>query len=264
MTDEARSGGPPGPPWSVDVLADLHAGVLTPQQSAQLWPAVNADPAARAVIEALDLVKVDLGNLGTAPAETMPAHFAARLDAAIAAEANRMAAPAPLPVSVPVPRQPIAPVIDLAAARKRRNRMLGWGAGVLTAAAAAVAVVVAVFPGSSSTPGSAVAGAGSNNSADGPLAVQRDNVSAAIGKVTNQKDYGPLKDQQHLDACLKANGIDPAREQTAGVRQVVIDGRSGVMALLVPGNNTFRVVVVEPTCGPDNPGLIVNTTIPHG
>jgi hypothetical protein len=260
MTDEARSGGPPGPPWSVDVLADLHAGALSPEQSTQLWPAVNADPSARAVIEALDLVKVDLGNLGTAPVGPMPAHFAARLDAAIAAEANRMAAPVPLPA----PRQPVAPVIDLAAARKRRNRMLGWGAGVLTAAAAAVAVVVAVFPGSSSTPGSAVAGGGPNNSADGPLAVQRDNVSAAIGKVTNQRDYGPLKDQQHLDACLKAGGIDPGKEQTAGVRQVVIDGRSGVMALLVPGNNTLRVVVVEPTCGPDNPGLIVNTTIPRG
>jgi hypothetical protein len=258
MTDEARSGGPPGPPWSVDVLADLHAGALSPEQSAHLWPAVNADPASRAVIEALDLVKVDLGNLGAAPAEPMPAHFAARLDAAIAVEASRMAAPVP----VPQPRQPIAPVIDLGAARKRRNRMLAWGAGVLTAAAAAVAVVVAVSPGSNTTPGSAV-GDGSNNAGNGPLAIQRDNVSAAIGKVTNQKDYGPLKDQQHLDECLRANDIDPAKEQTAGVRQVTIDGKSGVMALLVPGNNTFRVVVVEPTCGPGDPGLIVNTTIPR-
>src|SRR2546430_13155218 len=113
MADENRSGGPPGPPWSVDVLAGLHAGVLDPERSAQLWPAVNADPEARALIETLDQVKVELGLLGNTPAEPMPAHYAARLDAALAAEASRMAAAA---------AQPIAPVIDLAAARRRRNR----------------------------------------------------------------------------------------------------------------------------------------------
>src|SRR5262245_23302971 len=102
MTDSVRGGGPAGPPWSVDLLADLHAGVLDAELSAQLWPRVNADPKARAVIDSLDVVKVELGQLGSAPVEPMPAHFAARLDAALAAEAQRFAAP-PIPRQAPVP-----------------------------------------------------------------------------------------------------------------------------------------------------------------
>src|SRR5689334_11049451 len=118
MTEESRSG-PVGPPWSVDVLADLHAGALDSALSAQLWPRVNADPEARAVIEALDTVKVELGQLGAAPAPPMPAHLAARLDATLRAELSRTAPPRPAPPGV-------APVIDLAEARRRRNRRTAW------------------------------------------------------------------------------------------------------------------------------------------
>jgi anti-sigma factor RsiW len=261
MTDSVRSGGPAGPPWSVDLLADLHAGVLDSELSARLWPQVNADPDARAVIEALDVIKVELGQLGSAPAEPMPAHFAARLDAALTAEARRFAAPPQAPAP-----PPIAPVVDLAEARRRRTRRLAWGAGVLATAAAAVAVVVAVFPGSTTTGGSAVAGnkPPASNGAKAPLEVESGNLSAAIGGVTNEKDYGPLQDQEHLDACIRANDIDPTKVQTVGVRQVVFDGKHGIMAMLTTGETgQFRILVVEPTCGPGNPGKIANMVWPH-
>lgn len=140
MTDSVKGAGGSqhGPPWSVDVLADLHAGVLDPAEANRLWPLVNADPAARAVLTALDSVKVDLGTLGHAQVEPMPAQFAARLDAALQAEARGRVGTAPAPAPLPAP--PVAPVVDLAAARRRRNRMTAWGAGVLTAAAAAAAI----------------------------------------------------------------------------------------------------------------------------
>jgi len=206
---------------------------LDSELSAQLWPQVNADPEARAVIEALDTVKVELGQLGNASVEPMPAPFAARLDAAIAAEAGRRVATPPAQVP-----PPMAPVVDLAAARRRRNRTMAWGVGILATAAAAVAVVVAVFPGSDKTGGNAVAGgppAASSNGAKPPLEVDSGNLSAAIGGVTNEKDYGPLKDQEHLDACIKANNIDPTKAETIGVRQVMLDGKPGIMAMLTTG-----------------------------
>src|SRR6185369_4038877 len=156
MTDESRGiGGTVGPPWSVDVLADLHAGVLEDAQAAELWPLVNADPEARAILDALDATQADLASLADAPAPPMPAEFAARLDAALAAEA---AAAFPgqgqrQPQSATqAPRQAgpgDAPVVDLAAARRRRNKRLGWAAGVLTAAAAAVVAVTVAIPDSS-------------------------------------------------------------------------------------------------------------------
>jgi hypothetical protein len=67
MTDEGRGiGGIVGPPWSVDVLADLHAGVLEEREAVELWPRVNADPDARAIIEALNTTTADLAELATA------------------------------------------------------------------------------------------------------------------------------------------------------------------------------------------------------
>jgi hypothetical protein len=254
MTEESR-GGPVGPPWSVDVLADLHAGVLDSVLSAQLWPRVNADPEARAVIEALDTVKVELGQVGAAPAPPMPAYLAARFDATLRAELSRMAAPPPAPPGV-------APVVDLAEARRRRNRRTAWGVGLLTAAAAAVAVTFAVLPGQN-TSGNPVAAIPGGSSAKPPLPVDSGNLSAAIGGVNTERDYGPLKDQQGLNKCLEANGIDPGSVQTLGVRQVMLDGKKGVFALLTTGRlGQFRVLIVEPTCGPGNPGRMVNTLLP--
>src|SRR5437870_2958347 len=146
MTDETRGiGGTIGPPWSVDVLADLHAGVLDEAQAAELWPLVNADPEARAILDALDATRADLASLADAPVQPMPAEFAARLDAALAAEVVSRQAASFLESTQPESAQhgqasqPAgsgdAKVVDLAAARRRRNQRLGWGAGILTAAA---------------------------------------------------------------------------------------------------------------------------------
>jgi len=64
-----------GPPWSVDVVADLHAGVLDERAAAELWPLVNADPDARAILEALESTTADLTALTAGSVEPMPAHF---------------------------------------------------------------------------------------------------------------------------------------------------------------------------------------------
>ncbi|MDQ3406031.1 MAG: hypothetical protein M3548_22000 [Actinomycetota bacterium] len=255
MTDGIRgTGGPDGPPWSVDLLADLHAGVLDPRQSSRLWRQVDNDPDARAILDALESVKTDLGDLRDAPVEPMPAHFAASLDAALAAEAQRAFGGS---VAVrPTPAHGSTPVIDLAAARRKRNRMAGWGIGVLTAAAAAVAVTFVAIPGGNTTDGKpqAIPTSETNSEAPGaaqpPLALTKDNLGGAVGAVASRKDYGPLKDQAGLDKCIEANKLDPAKVQTVGVRPVTLDGTAGVMALLTAGEpgSTFRVLVVEPNC----------------
>ncbi len=258
MTDDIRGGGPGGPPWSVDLLADLHAGVLDPAQSSRLWARVNADPSAKAVIDALDSVKVDLGELGDAPAPPMPADFAARLDAAVDAEARRA-----FGGGVAVRRQPlrtgphtVAPVVDLAEARRKRGKRAAWGVGLLTAAAAAVGIGFAVLPGTTQTTGGVAAPvqtvaptAASEAGQAPPLAITRADIGGAVAKVGNAREFGPLKDQAGLDKCLSANGLEPAKAQTIGVRPVTLDGKPGVMALLTtPDIGTFRVLVVQPDC----------------
>ncbi|MGQ0839492.1 hypothetical protein [Actinokineospora sp.] len=253
MTDEIRGTlGPDGPPWSVDLLADLHAGVLDPQESARLWARVDADPDARVIIDALDSVKVGLGELSAAPAAPMPARFAASLDAALAAEAHRAFGGG---VAVQQQPPPPAPVVDLAQARRKRTKRVTWGVGVLSAAAAAVAVTVVVIPAAKQTTGGTAAAITNTTptppagSAEAPLAVTRDDIGTAAGKVGNTKEYGALKNQVGLDKCLTANGVDPAKAETIGVRPITLDGKPGIMALLTAGEfGKLRVVVVEPDC----------------
>ncbi|NUT50045.1 MAG: hypothetical protein HOV94_22450, partial [Saccharothrix sp.] len=94
MTGNARR---TGPPWSVDLLADLHAGALDPRTEAELRPLVENDPEAREILAALDATLADLRDLPPIP---MPRHVAERIDAALADEAR-----------------PSAPVIDFAQAK---------------------------------------------------------------------------------------------------------------------------------------------------
>ncbi|MDT7804573.1 MAG: hypothetical protein QOI78_8006 [Actinomycetota bacterium] len=258
MTDESRGiGGTVGPPWSVDVLADLHAGVLDDDRAAQLWPVVNADPEARAILDALDATQADLASLAEAPAPPMPAEFAARLDAALAAEAAATFRTA----EVPAPRQAgtgNAQVVDLAAARRQRNKRLGWVAGVLTAAAAAVVAVTLAIPSTSQqsgTPNVAAPPSGPTVGSDGSGA------QALVGKAIGVRDFGPLGTEDRLDACITAAGLDP-KVRPEGIRPVNVGGKAGVMIILTTGKLAqFRLVAFGADCGPGNPAVLFDKVV---
>jgi hypothetical protein len=247
---ERRQGTPIDPPWSVDLLSDLHAGVLDEETANALRPRVEADPDARAVLEALDATLADLASLPPIP---MPADVAARIDAALAAEAGGVQ----------------TPVVSLNAARQRRKR-LGWGAGVLVAAAAAVGVAVLVVPGAKTgsqevaapapTPTRSANG-GTSNSAPLPY-IRGQNFGPVIGDVLKAQNYGPLENQDTLAGCLKGGNIPASKP--LGVSPINLDDRSAVMAILPGGRpGAFRIVVLDPkTCGPDNPnGVLADTPL---
>jgi hypothetical protein len=239
---------PMGPPWSVDLIADLHAGVLPPEVAAQLRPRVEADTDARAILQALDATLADLEALPPIP---MPDHVAARIDAALAAEAR-----------------PAAPVVSLDEARKRRNRRLGLGGGVLVAAAAAFGIVMATSTGSQQSPGDNAAQpaptttTSASASTDSFLKVDSNNLGAAVGDVLKAQNYGPLETPDRLAGCLQGGGI-ASSGNPLGISPINLDGRDAVMAILPAGLGQYRLVVVDPdTCGPDKPaGVLTNTTI---
>lgn len=237
---------PMGPPWSLDLIADLHAGVLPPEVAAQLRPRVEADPEAREILQALDATLADLQALPPIP---MPADVAARIDAALAAEAR-----------------PAAPVVSLDEARKRRNRRLGLGgAGVLVAAAAAFGIVLAVSPGSQQPSNDAQpAPTTSSTSANAapPLAVKESELGSAVGEVLKAQNFGPLETPDRLAGCLKGGGITSSGNPL-GISPITLDGREAVMAILPSGLAQYRLVVLDPkTCGPDKPeGVLADTTI---
>jgi hypothetical protein len=87
----APGGDPVGqpPPWTLELLADLHGDVLDPATAARLRTEAATVPRARATLAALDATRADLAAL---PPVRMPDHIAARLDAAVRAEATRRTA----------------------------------------------------------------------------------------------------------------------------------------------------------------------------
>jgi hypothetical protein len=254
MTDESRGRGETlGPPWPVDLLADLHAGVLEEQQAAELWPLVNADPDARAIIEALEAATADLAVLASAPVEPMPADFAARLDAALANEARSQHG-----------EPTVAPVVSLDAARRRRNKRLGWGAGVLAVAAAAIAAVAIAMPSSGKASDTTVAQppvSTSHSLSDPPVGGDGNGAEALIGKGLGVRDFGPLENEKRLDACLVAAGLDPAI-RPAGIRPVTVGEQTGVLVILTTGKLAqYRMVAFGPTCGPGNPAVLFDKVV---
>ncbi|TCP57427.1 hypothetical protein EV191_1011382 [Tamaricihabitans halophyticus] len=258
MTDTSWGhGGQLGPPWSVDVLADLQAGVLDPETEAQLWPQVNADPEARAILAALDETTADLNALGAAPAPPMPAEFAARLDAAIADEVQQREATGGQ-------QSGGAQVVDIATARRRKQRKIaGWGTGILGAAAAAAAIVFATNPATTSTPGEGVAApSADSDTAEGPMALTEDTLGSQYAGALGARDYGPLDDPDKLSQCLAANEVDPSIEP-AGVKEITLDGQQGVLVILPTQEAAaqFQLLVVGSNCGPDNPDTLANTVV---
>jgi len=239
MTDENRAIGAAGPPWSVDLLADLHAGVLDEAQAAELWPRVQADPEARAIIDALEATSADLAALGAAPAPPIPEDVAARIDAALADEVKQA-----------FPQ--VAPVVSLDAARRKRNKRIGWVTGVVAVAAAAVAAVAIAVPKSETTEGNPIAAAppSTGQSSAPALALRSDQPQAAVGELTTApKDYGSLGTPQALDSCLQAAGY-PAGQSPIGVRPGTVDGQPAILVLLTTGKIAeFRLVALSPSCG---------------
>jgi len=270
MTGIGRGSG--GPPWSVDLLADLQAGVLDPRQAAELREQIGADPEAQEILAALEATEADLREFALAPPPPMPAHFAARLDAAIEAESQARAQSfvppqqqrqvqfAGAPGAPPQPQQQQqAPVVSLAEARKRRNRKMGIGVGIFAAAAAAAGIAFAVLPGGGDTTGGvAQPPPGSTPAAQGPLNFKSEELGKDQLEATrNQNDYGPFSDLQKRSACFKANDVDGDAKPLGG-KQVTVDGKPGTLFVLVSGPGQFRLLAVGPDCGPGNPSTLAN------
>jgi len=251
MTSTRGSGGPIGPPWSVDLLADLHAGALEPATASRVWAQVNQDPQAQAVLRALDATSGNLRELGAAPPPPMPAEFAARLDQAIANEARSRSGVA----------QGAAPVVSLAEARRKRNRWFAVGGGLVAAAAAVAAIAIAVLPGNSTggTGGGVAAtlpGPSDSGGGAAPLAVRSNDLQSAVSGTQNHHDLGALKDEQTLAGCRQANGV-PANAQTVGVRPVTLDGHPAMLIMTTTGKTAeFRLLFVENNCSATNPATI--------
>ncbi|GAA4856943.1 hypothetical protein GCM10025787_46520 [Saccharopolyspora rosea] len=260
MSGEHRRGGAPqGPPWSLDLLADLHAGVLDQETAEELRVQVAEDPEAQEVLAALDATSSELAGL---PPLTIPDDVSARIDAALEnevrawAEQQRSEQPEP---------QREAQVVDFAAAKRRRRRF-AWGTGLVGVAAAAVAgIVFSVLPGTPAGPSNQAQqpNATVTPGTSAPLALQGERVTLTgeqFSQVIGKHEYsGALSDPQQLVGCLQANGVSGGRP--LGARQITLNGKPAQLLVLTNGKiGQFRLLAVGPDCGPGNPATLSDSS----
>jgi hypothetical protein len=163
------------------------------------------------------------------------------------------------------PSGPVAPVVDLATARRRRNRLLGIAGGVVTAAAVAIGIVVVTLPGGGTAgtpqavpPNTSIQTDPQNT---GPLALRSSDLPGAGLKALGAHDYGPFTDDSKLSACLVANGLDGKTKPIFG-RRATVDGEPAVMLLLSTGQAVrYQLLVVGNDCAAGNPATLANTVI---
>lgn len=257
--EHRRAGAPQGPPWSLDQLADLHAGVLDEQTAEELRNQVQDDPEAQEILAALEATSADLAAL---PSLTIPDDVSARIEAALEDEVRAW-------TEQQQTAAPTAPagggqVVDFAAAKQRRRRRFTLGAGLVGVAAAAAAVVFAVLP--TGTRDSGVPQAQPPAPAPGskpPLALQGGQVHLTgpqfADALTSQQYLGALNEPQQLLGCLQANGVTSGKP--LGAREITLDGRPAQLLVLPTGEaGRFRLLTIAPDCGPDNPATISDST----
>jgi hypothetical protein len=91
MSTEFRT--PHGPPWDVDDVADVHAGVFPAEVTADLLTRIRSDPDGAAILAALDSTVDDLSLL---PPLLMPEKYVLRMETALFAERRTAAATRPI------------------------------------------------------------------------------------------------------------------------------------------------------------------------
>ncbi|OBH62885.1 hypothetical protein [Mycobacterium sp. E2479] len=246
---DGRDAGP-DPPLTVELLADLQAGMLDDEAAARVRSRVRADPDAAAVLGALNRVRRDLATVGADPgsAPDPPPQMTGRISAAL-----RSAEPASDDAT--------GPAVHSARPHIRPARTVAAAAGLCAVLSAigfgTVALLHAPEP-VPDTPGDVEHITLSTPPMEVPLS--RNEI---LGLLDRSPDYGTLNDPARRASCLTGLGY-PASTQVLGARPVEINARPGVV-LVIAGDSphTLAVFAVSPNCSAADTGLLANTQVPR-
>ncbi len=270
----------PQPPFSQELLADLHADNVAPELSEQLWPVVRNDPDALRFLNSLDDVGAELRALGQDDRviHTMPADIAARLEEFVegldAAQepTERVATVHPLPSATARPESAAAvwpesaddamysehsnlvPATASIPLPQRRTRTLRW----LTAAAAVIAVVACVAVIVETMRGHEVAPSAQPTTGNVQLGDDLD-ATVALSALGRNDVTGALGTPAALNRCVHANGLD---RTVLGSTNTTFQGKDAVLILLTgPRPHKITALVVGIGCDADDPQQLARTDI---
>jgi hypothetical protein len=249
--DEDSPAGGADPPLTVELLADLQAGLLEDAAAARVRRRVRADPDAAAMLRALNRVRSDVAAVGADPAsapDTPPA-VAARISAALRSASNSS----------------IGGAAHSARPHMRPARLIAGVAGACAVLAAIGLGTAALINAPTPTP-SAQKTAEHITVSTPPMVIPLSQAQF-LGLLGRSPDYGPpggpLNDPARRASCLTGLGY-PASTRVLGARPIDINARPGVL-LVLPGDTPDNLVVfaVALNCSAADTGLLASTQIPR-
>jgi hypothetical protein len=232
------------PPLTVELLADLQAGLLDDDTAARVRSQVRTDPEAEATLRALHQVRRDVAAVGADPtsAPDTPPDVVAAVSAALRSAGSPGAAHAARPPTRPA-------------------RVIAGVAGLCAVAAAIGLGTTALLnapPPPPSTPTNA-----QHITVSTPPPVIPLSQAQILDLLNHPPDYGPLSSAPLRTSCLSGLGY-PASTQVLGARPIDINARPGVL-LVVPGDtpDNLAVYAVALNCSAADTGLLASTTVPR-
>ncbi|MHA7648788.1 hypothetical protein ACX9NE_00495 [Mycobacterium sp. ML4] len=227
------------PPLTVEVLADLQAGLLDDETAERVRRRIRADPRAAAALEALHRVRRDVTAAGAAPAPQAPPEVVERIAESLTGAGAAHAARPPL-----------------------RPARIAAGVAGLGAVVAAVGLGTAALLGEpDSAPSAAVTADHITVSTPVPVIPLSD---PEIRELTRRPpDFGALANASLRASCLGGLGY-PATEEVLGARPVEVNARPGVL-LVMRGDTSDTLVAyaVAQNCSAADTGLLATTAIPR-
>jgi hypothetical protein len=240
------------PPLTVELLADLQAGLLDDDSAARVRKRVRENPEAEQILRALNQVRCDVATIGADPtsAPDVPPKVTARISAVLKSAGQSRA--------------------GLGAAHSARPHIRP--ARVVAGVAGAGAVLAAIGMGTAAlinapepTPSTPVT-ADHITVSTPPMAVPLSQAEI-LGLLNHSPDFGPaggpLSDPPRRASCLAGLGY-PASTQVLGAQPIEINARPGVL-LVLPGDTpeNLAVFAVALNCSAADTGLLASTQVPR-
>ncbi len=227
------------PPLTVEVLADLQAGLLDDETATRVRRRVRTDPQAAATLQALQRVRGDVAAAGAAPAPDAPPEVLARVAESLTGSRAAHAARPPL----------------------RPARVVAGIAGVCAVLAAVGIGTMSLLNEPDSIPGAPVTADHITVSTPVPVIPLSD---AEIRELTRRPpDFGALANASQRASCLGGLGY-PATQEVLGAQPVEVNARPGVL-LVLTGDTSDSLVAyaVALNCSAADTGLLATTAIPR-
>ncbi|WP_137809141.1 MULTISPECIES: hypothetical protein [unclassified Gordonia (in: high G+C Gram-positive bacteria)] len=244
--DDHETGDLPDPPYSAEILADLHAGALPDRTAAHIHSRIVDDVAAQSILAALDHTSDDLRSAGPAPAP-VPDQVRADVATTLAALGRD-----PAPVDISAARRGRRPARSRSRDdRRMAGRLLLAAAAVVVGAVGTVGILRLVSAPDATNPGQTPRA----QSSSVPTPAGPADVATALS-VLGRTDGAPFGSVEALRRCTAAHLV-PVEVVIVGSGRVLVDGTGAAAILLSTGvAGRFDALIVGLDCDLGNPALI--------